>query len=172
MNALLRPPRPMTWQGPTPPVMRGHGKLGARFYNTNGMFTQPDALSGNLGDPRTMTSYNYAGGDPINQADANGLFFTAAARFADASFEFVGAVLDGQGLVEALSSSDVVGSLRTLAISYAVGSATTFACGSIGAIPGLLGAPATGGASVLGVAVTCGTLGIAAGEFTTRLLEE
>lgn len=43
---------------------------------------------------------------------------------------------------------------------------------SWGQVTGLLGAPATGGASVLGVAVTCGTLGIAAGEFTTRLLEE
>jgi hypothetical protein len=36
------------------------------------MFTQPDPMSGGLGDPRTLTRYNYAGGDPINFSDASG----------------------------------------------------------------------------------------------------
>ncbi|WP_396135198.1 MULTISPECIES: RHS repeat-associated core domain-containing protein [unclassified Aeromicrobium] len=60
------------WQETTSGGAPGHYKLGARFYNTNGMFTQPDALTGSLGDPRTMTSYNYAGADPVNQADPSG----------------------------------------------------------------------------------------------------
>lgn len=65
-----------SWQETTSGGAPGHYKLGARFYNTNGMFTQPDALAGGLGDPRTMTSYNYAGSDPINQADPSGYVFT------------------------------------------------------------------------------------------------
>ncbi len=50
----------------------GHYKLGARYYDTQGHFTQPDPLSGGMSDPRSMTSYNYAGGDPINQSDPSG----------------------------------------------------------------------------------------------------
>jgi RHS repeat-associated protein len=61
-----------SWQETTSGGSPGHYKLGARFYSSNGMFTQPDALTGGLGDPRTMTSYNYAGGDPINRADPSG----------------------------------------------------------------------------------------------------
>lgn len=53
----------------------GHYKLGARYYNTNGQFTQPDPVAGGLSDPRTLTGYNYAGGDPINQADPSGYAF-------------------------------------------------------------------------------------------------
>jgi RHS repeat-associated protein len=60
------------WQETTASGDPGHYKFGARYYNTTGMFTQPDALTGNMGDPRTMTAYNYAGGDPINQADPSG----------------------------------------------------------------------------------------------------
>ncbi|MEH3066535.1 MAG: hypothetical protein PGN15_15720 [Aeromicrobium erythreum] len=50
----------------------GHYKLGARYYDLQGHFTQPDPLSGGMSDPRTLTGYNYAGGDPINRADASG----------------------------------------------------------------------------------------------------
>lgn len=50
----------------------GHYKLGARYYDTNGHFTQPDAVTGNMGDPRTMTAYNYSGSDPINFGDPSG----------------------------------------------------------------------------------------------------
>ena len=53
----------------------GHYKLGARYYNTNGQFTQPDPVAGGLSDPRTLTGYNYSGGDPINQADPSGRAF-------------------------------------------------------------------------------------------------
>lgn len=52
----------------------GHYKLGARYYDTQGHFTQPDPLSGGMSDPRSMTSYNYATGDPINRQDASGLW--------------------------------------------------------------------------------------------------
>lgn len=45
---------------------------GARHYNTNGHFTQPDPVAGGIGDPSTMTAYNYAGGDPINRSDPSG----------------------------------------------------------------------------------------------------
>lgn len=50
-------------------------KLGARYYTTSGAFTQPDAIAGNISDPRTMTAYNYAGSDPVNQSDPSGYYF-------------------------------------------------------------------------------------------------
>ncbi len=50
----------------------GFYKLGARYYDTQGHFTQPDAIAGSIGDPKTLTSYNYSGGDPINSADPSG----------------------------------------------------------------------------------------------------
>ena len=49
-------------------------KLGARYYDGHGHFTQPDPVSGSVADPRTMTAYNYAGADPINRSDATGLW--------------------------------------------------------------------------------------------------
>jgi RHS repeat-associated protein len=52
----------------------GHYKLGARYYNTQGQFSQPDPIAGGLSDPRTLTGYNYATGDPINNADPSGYF--------------------------------------------------------------------------------------------------
>ena len=60
-----------------------HYKLGARYYDTQGHFTQADPLAGGLGDPRTLTRYNYAGGDPINQADPSGRAFTDFVKEAD-----------------------------------------------------------------------------------------
>lgn len=59
----------------TTPNDDGHYKLGARYNDTQGHFTQPDPLSGGMSDPRTMTGYNYAGGDPINQHDVSGRNF-------------------------------------------------------------------------------------------------
>ncbi len=53
----------------------GHYKLGARYYDLQGHFTQPDPLSGGMSDPRTLTGYNYAGSDPINAADPTGNAF-------------------------------------------------------------------------------------------------
>jgi RHS repeat-associated protein len=48
-------------------------KLGARYYDGHGHFTQHDPLAGSLADPSTMTGYNYASGDPINSSDPSGL---------------------------------------------------------------------------------------------------
>ncbi|KQY55824.1 hypothetical protein ASD11_15075 [Aeromicrobium sp. Root495] len=50
----------------------GAYQLGARYYDTQGHFTQPDSVAGGLGDPRSTTAFNYAGGDPINQSDPSG----------------------------------------------------------------------------------------------------
>ena len=47
-------------------------KLGARYYDGHGHFTQPDPLAGSISDPRSMTAYNYGLGDPINLSDASG----------------------------------------------------------------------------------------------------
>ena len=59
-------------------------KLGARYYQTNGAFTQPDPITGNQTDPRTLTAYNYAGADPINQQDPSGYFsVTSVLSYAD-----------------------------------------------------------------------------------------
>lgn len=52
-----------------------HYKLGARYYDRQGHFTQPDPVAGGMPDPRTLTGYNYAGGDPINQSDPSGRLF-------------------------------------------------------------------------------------------------
>lgn len=67
---------PFRWMGEyqetTAGSAPGHYKLGARFYDTNGHFTQPDPQSGTMGEPRTMVAYNYAGADPINLSDPGG----------------------------------------------------------------------------------------------------
>lgn len=47
-------------------------KLGARYYDGHGHFTQPDPLPGSVADPKSMTAYNYAKGDPINFGDPSG----------------------------------------------------------------------------------------------------
>lgn len=48
-------------------------KLGARYYDAKGHFTQADPEPGQVDDPKTMTSYNYGDGDPINHYDPTGL---------------------------------------------------------------------------------------------------
>jgi RHS repeat-associated protein len=48
-------------------------KLGARYYDGHGHFTQPDPLAGSISDPNTMTNYNYAGSDPVNHSDPSGM---------------------------------------------------------------------------------------------------
>jgi RHS repeat-associated protein len=48
-------------------------KFGARYYDARGHFTQPDSMPGSISDPKTLTSFNYAGGDPINSSDPSGL---------------------------------------------------------------------------------------------------
>jgi RHS repeat-associated protein len=49
-------------------------KFGARYYDPAlGRWTQRDPLAGNLGDPRSLNRYAYAGCDPTNTVDPNGL---------------------------------------------------------------------------------------------------
>lgn len=50
-------------------------KLGARYYDGHGHFTQQDPLPGSVADPKTMTAYNYGGGDPVNASDPTGQRF-------------------------------------------------------------------------------------------------
>ncbi len=50
----------------------GYYKFGARYYDAEGHFTQPDPVAGNLGNPLTLNSYGYAGGDPCNETDPTG----------------------------------------------------------------------------------------------------
>lgn len=50
-----------------------HYKLGARYYDRQGHFTQPDPIAGGMANPRTLTSYGYGWGDPINNFDPTGL---------------------------------------------------------------------------------------------------
>jgi RHS repeat-associated protein len=73
----------------------GHYKLGARYYDTESHFTQPDPLVGGLTDPRTVTGYNYAGGDPINQNDLSGYAFEGNCGFAAGVAATAGAVTGG-----------------------------------------------------------------------------
>ncbi|WP_311208454.1 MULTISPECIES: DUF6531 domain-containing protein [unclassified Aeromicrobium] len=137
-----------SWQETTSSGNPGHYKLGARFYNTNGMFTQPDALTGGLGDPRTMTSYNYAGGDPINQADPTGQSFfgdldASLKGFAFAKgvvgnattlYEGTKAALDGDvNEVLALGAGALAGSVAAGACTAAIGTSGVglVACGYV-----------------------------------------
>jgi RHS repeat-associated protein len=49
-------------------------KLGARYYDGHGHFTQPDPVAGAMDDPRATNVYGYAKGDPINLGDPTGLY--------------------------------------------------------------------------------------------------
>lgn len=89
----------------------GYYKLGARFYDTQGHFTQPDAIAGSIGDPKTLTSYNYAGGDPINSSDPSGNSFIDDLGFDGAGDRLAGL---GRGLVKA---ANYIGSCATGAVT-------------------------------------------------------
>lgn len=102
-------------------------KLGARYYQTNGAFTQPDPITGNQTDPRTLTAYNYAGGDPINQQDASG--YSAGEVFGGALSVFKAASLvsDAYGIYSDFSTGNTRGGIAGIA-GLAVGGATVGAC--------------------------------------------
>lgn len=55
------------------PGAEDYYKFGARYYDGHGHFTQPDPLLGSIINPRSMTAYGYAHGDPINLSDPTGL---------------------------------------------------------------------------------------------------
>jgi len=50
----------------------GYYKFGARYYDGDGHFTQPDPKAGTINEPLTLNSYTYAQCDPVNQADPTG----------------------------------------------------------------------------------------------------
>ena len=78
-------------------------KLGARYYDDRGHFTQPDAIAGTIRNPKTLTSYNYAGGDPINSSDPNGNSFDDFVKGAGEAFQIKDAIEYGK----TLASGDV-----------------------------------------------------------------
>ena len=112
----------------------GFYKLGARYYDGRGHFTQPDAIAGSISDPRTLTSYNYAGGDPINNSDPSGY----------------------------LSVGDVVGGVVGTAVGVAGGAAICAATGGLGCVVGAIGYGAIGGG--LGAAIKGEIDGTPAGD--------
>ncbi|MDR6118252.1 RHS repeat-associated protein [Aeromicrobium sp. SORGH_AS981] len=131
----------------------GHYKLGARYYDLQGHFTQPDPLSGGMSDPRTLTGYNYAGGDPINQADINGRFFDELTQ----AYKGFGALTDSFD-VFAIGKAFIQGDFKEGGIrlgAFAVTSLATTACGAGIAASGAV----SGGAGGLAVAAGCGTAG-------------
>lgn len=73
----------------------GHYKLGARYYDMKGHFTQPDPLAGGLTDPRTVTGYNDAGGDPVNQNDLSGYSLEGNCGFASGAAAVAGGLTGG-----------------------------------------------------------------------------
>ncbi|MEO6473386.1 MAG: RHS repeat-associated core domain-containing protein [Aeromicrobium sp.] len=141
-------------------------KLGARYYDTHGHFTQPDPLPGNGTEPKTMTAYNYAGSDPINFADPNGRSFI---DFVKKGFELADAYLTGQDLGRRINSF----TWRNAGIfvaSFAAGFATQALCGAtVGAVSALAAVP-TGGLSAAGGAFVCFSAGVGAGAFVNMQL--
>ena len=117
----------------------GHYKLGARYYDLQGHFTQPDPLSGGMSDPRSLTGYNYAGGDPINQLDPSGYSFWDAVGHATNVKDFWDMYKAG--------SRDDWNEVAAIATGMVVGGVTTSACTA-------LTAPETLGLSVGPCSVT------------------
>jgi RHS repeat-associated protein len=50
----------------------GYYHLNARYYDSAGHFNQPDSLQGAMSDPKTLNSYGYTSGDPVNRVDPSG----------------------------------------------------------------------------------------------------
>jgi len=50
----------------------GYYKFGARYYDADGHFTQPDPYPGSMGEPLRLNPYGYSSGDPTNNSDPNG----------------------------------------------------------------------------------------------------
>ncbi|WP_344204269.1 RHS repeat-associated core domain-containing protein, partial [Aeromicrobium alkaliterrae] len=153
------------WQETTASGDPGLYKLGARYYSTTGHFTQPDAMEGNLGDPRTMTAYNYAGGDPINQADPSG--YSAVDRFKKFVKKADGA-LGKAGQV--IGVAEVGYNLYKRRWKKAAAKATGLVVG------GGVGAGCSAAASATGVGVAavpiCGTVGGVAGDLASKYVEK
>jgi len=110
----------------------GGYKLGARYYDARGHFTQPDSIAGTINDPKTLTSYNYAGGDPINSGDPSGNSFQDF-------FEKVGPVGDIIEGTRAIQNGDW-NKVAGIIVGEATGAAFTGSClGTFGLT--LVGAP-------------------------------
>lgn len=99
-------------------------KRGARYYDGHGHFTQPDPVAGKVSDPRTMTAYNYAAGDPINQFDPSGRWFKNFVK----GLSYLGTGVTAYRFSRAIFRGD---SDRAWAIAWGtvVGGASTAGCG-------------------------------------------
>jgi integrase/recombinase XerD len=116
----------------------------ARYYDPSlGRFTQPDTIT-HLGDLQQGNLYEYAGGDPVNNADPQGLDFWSGALDVVAGVTAIAAIgfaplsLPALGLA-ALSGAALGGSiyLKTHDVGAAVaGGLTGFATGAIGIAAG------------------------------------
>jgi len=140
-------------------------KLGARYYDAQGHFTQPDSVAGTISNPKTLTSYNYAGGDPINSFDPSG---RSLLDIVEKGVELADTILTGSSIGNALRGGLSLDEVGLLAASAAVGFGVTATCGGIAAVPAIVTGIPTGGIAAVGAAATCGTLGIAAGEYVSN----
>ena len=76
-------------------------------------------MAGGLGDPRTLTRYNYAGGDPINMADPSGYYPCWVADFSlkDCGKKALGLVTDNLRSVYFAAAG--CGAVATAALTFA-----------------------------------------------------
>lgn len=66
--------------------------LNRHYDSMQGRFTQVDPLglsAANLSDPQSLNMYAYCGNDPVNQTDANGLFWGKLWRFLKKAFKWL-----------------------------------------------------------------------------------
>lgn len=141
------------WQDTTAASNPGHYKLGARYYDTTGMFTQPDPISGGIGDPRTLTRYNYAGGDPINASDPSGYFSIGNA--VKSGLGKVGSLATVASGAVLLDSDPSLRQATNFLVSEGAGLVAGAACeGAFVFATGGIGALATGGCFAAGLAVS------------------
>jgi RHS repeat-associated protein len=66
--------------------------LNRHYDSAQGRFTQIDPLglsASNLSDPQSLNMYAYCGNDPVNQTDANGLFWGKLWRFLKKAFKWL-----------------------------------------------------------------------------------
>ena len=107
-------------------------KLGARYYDAQGHFTQPDSIAGTINDPKTLTSYNYAGGDPINSSDPSGYFLKEIAQAGSA----LAGIKDAKDFVTAISKGDGEEAFA-VATGFIVGTGVTTGCTAAVGVSGI-----------------------------------
>lgn len=77
---------PFRWHGGYYGIEGDHyDKFGARYYDSDGHFTQPDPQPGRLSDPLSRNPYTYAESNPTDATDATGRSCAGAIFFGTAS---------------------------------------------------------------------------------------